>query len=113
MSPGLSWQLHLHLPPRRVFAALINATARHAREQHVDESDRALTFVPSTFTVDPAARLRARVHPAGDGGSLLVLDPVDGGGLPVNASLEAESISSLVRDLRDELQLAAPESSSR
>ncbi len=103
MSQGFAWQLALHVPPNRVFAALVRTTTMQGRLYSVEEFGKALTFSPSRSRTDPVGRLRARVH-AHTGGCLLELTPIDDlRPASRDTVVEAESVGNLIHDLRTQL----------
>src|ERR1700710_453049 len=97
MDDGLARRMTLNETPHRVFCALVQVTTRHGRLRGVHDFGTSLRFTPQRGVAGPLLEIRLTSN--ADGGTLLEVVAVDSA--PAEVSVEAESIGSLVRQLRE------------
>ncbi len=96
----LRWQLHLSARPRRVFCALVQTATERGRLLAVENFGDTLVFAPMRASSYPCEPLKAVVRDDGHG-SLLTFTPAPGIRDERAVAAEAESVGSLIRQLRD------------
>ncbi|MBV9832497.1 MAG: hypothetical protein JOZ82_12970 [Marmoricola sp.] len=96
----LAWQLRLGAPPRRVFGALVHTASERGRLLSVENFGQSLVFAPSRCALYPCPPLRAVVARDGSG-SLLTFAPARRVRDARAVAAEAESVGSLIRELRE------------
>jgi hypothetical protein len=99
-STELCWQLHLSARPRRVFCALVQTATERGRLLAVENFGQTLVFAPNRCSSYPGTPLKAMVRDDGHG-SLLTFTPAQGPRDERAVAAEAESVGSLIRQLRD------------
>ena len=99
-SSELRWQLHLSARPGRVFCALVQTATERGRLLAVENFGQTLVFAPSRASSYPSEPLKAAVRDDGHG-SLLTFTPAPGIRDERAVAAEAESVGSLIRQLRD------------
>jgi hypothetical protein len=104
MNNGLAWRMILNEKPGSVFCALVQVTTRHGRLCGVHDFGRTVRFTPRHNLAGPV--LEVRLTPQGTG---TLLEVGAAGWSRVQVPAEAESIGSLVRQLREHLD-ASPSS---
>jgi hypothetical protein len=95
MDDGLAWRMALQETPHRVFCALVRVTTQHGRLHGVHEFGRAVRFTPGHDLAGPV--LEARLTAYGTG---TLLEVVPASWTRIQVPVEAESIGSLVHQLR-------------
>lgn len=102
LTTAMRWQLLLNATPRQVFGALVATASAHGRLLSVENFGTVLVFAPSGGTTPRCAALRARVQTGGCG-TLLTFEPAQLGGEVADTSVQAESVGSLIRQLRQRM----------
>ena len=104
MEHGLCWQMILHETPRRVFCALVQVTTKHGRLCGVHDFGRTLRFTPQRGLAGPVLEIRLTSYL--DGSTLLEVVAADT--THAEVPVEAESIGSLVHQLREHFHTTPP-----
>jgi hypothetical protein len=103
MNDGLAWRMTFNETPHRVFCVLVRVTTQHGRLCGVHDFGRALRFTPRHDLPGPV--LEARLTAIGSG---TLLEVVPAGWNRVQVPAEAESIGSLVHQLREHFGSTPP-----
>jgi hypothetical protein len=96
MNDRLAWRMILNEKPGSVFCALVQVTTRHGRLCGVHDFGRSVRFKPRQNLAGPV--LEVRLTPTETG---TLLEVVPAGWSRVQIEAEAESIGSLVHQLRE------------
>lgn len=95
------WQLMLNATPRQVFGALVATASAHGRLLSVESFGTALVFAPTSAS-HRCIPLRATVRTS-EHGTLLSFSPAESG-LEIEDAAQAESVGSLIRQLRKRVE---------
>lgn len=107
VSTDLSWQFILHVSaPQRVFRALVATACANGRLLAVESFGTALVVSPSCLPGRRRTPVRVTVADS-DRGTLVRFSSADAGHEPADAVTMAESVGTMVHEMRQRLDLAA------